>query len=338
MKQDGTECHLLRTKDADIADACEKHFKMARERTSTAVKYAPYKKRTGSSLLSARNDSVPRIKHHHHHHYQARHHHHQQHHHQPAAQPGWRGVPGFSCEKPISSGAQHRGACVGKREGRTVFTKLSKDCNELEVMKNILQSCRVHGQDACRNLVTLVDGPQSCTFEGPYLIMDAANSGDLYKFIANTQKPGVDLRRAIIHGVNQGLTYLHNQARHVHCDIKPENILLHNDGQGLLAKISDFGTVVPVGHRQQACTPVYCTSVLYGAPAMPARDMFALVLIAYEMYRWNETPLRITVTRGNEFLSPETIQTLDHAFSRAVTLEFFPSARGPVALQSFLGA
>ena len=67
MKQDGTECHLLRTADADMADACEKHFQMsrgtptsvARKQTSTAVKYEPYKKRTGSKL-SARNDSVPR--------------------------------------------------------------------------------------------------------------------------------------------------------------------------------------------------------------------------------------------------------------------------------------
>ena len=67
MKQDGKECHLLRTADAEMGDACEKHFQMsrgtptsvARKQTSTAVEREPYKKRTGSRL-SARNDSVPR--------------------------------------------------------------------------------------------------------------------------------------------------------------------------------------------------------------------------------------------------------------------------------------
>ena len=63
MKQDGTECHLLR--DADMAYACKKHFHLspetpisvARQQTFTvgrqhrkedAVKYKPYKTRTGS--------------------------------------------------------------------------------------------------------------------------------------------------------------------------------------------------------------------------------------------------------------------------------------------------
>ena len=67
MKQHGTECHLLRTADADMAYPCEKHFQtspgtpisVARKQTSTAVKYEPYKKKTGSKL-SARNASVPR--------------------------------------------------------------------------------------------------------------------------------------------------------------------------------------------------------------------------------------------------------------------------------------
>ena len=68
--KDGTECHLLRTVDADMAYACEKHFQMspgtpisvARQQTSNRHRkeHKPYK-RTGSKLpLLARNDSVPR--------------------------------------------------------------------------------------------------------------------------------------------------------------------------------------------------------------------------------------------------------------------------------------
>ena len=53
MKQDGTECGLLRNVNPDMADACEKYFtsvaqQRRQHRKEHAVKYEPYKTRTGS--------------------------------------------------------------------------------------------------------------------------------------------------------------------------------------------------------------------------------------------------------------------------------------------------
>ena len=241
------------------------------------------------------------------------------------------GVPDFSCEAPITSGAQHRGVCVGKRQGRPVFTKLSKDCEKLATMRHILQSCRAQAQrSAGRNLITLIDGPAECRPPGPYLVMDVANRGDLYRFIVNPKRTEAGYRSApvIVSGIHQGLTYLHH-IKYVHCDVKPANILLHDEGRTMMAKIGDFGTVVPIGKQQPMCTPVYSTAEMVESPAAPARDLFAFVLIIYEMSKWYESPLRIAyLGKRNEHLHPDSIKTLDDALSRIARQQMFPSAGG----------
>ena len=119
----------------------------------------------------------------------------------------------------------------------------------------------------------------------------------------------------------------------VHYDIKPENIPLHDEGGTMVAKISDFGTVVPIGNQQRTCTLVYSTAEMVESPAAPARDLFAFVLIIYEMCKWYESPLRIAyVGERNEHLHPDTIKTLDGAFSQIAMQQMFPSAGEAVTL------
>lgn len=74
--------------------------------------------------------------------------------------------------------------------------------------------------------------------------MDWAQGGDIYSFIKpNSSKKGLFLHsgepgiRFILGCVVLGLQYLH-QHHIVYCDLKPENLLIFEDGY---VKLGDFG-------------------------------------------------------------------------------------------------
>ncbi|KAK1642534.1 hypothetical protein QYE76_060339 [Lolium multiflorum] len=98
------------------------------------------------------------------------------------------------------------------------------------------------------------------------LVYEFMKNGSLDSFLfshggdANASKPTMpwSTRFAVAVGTARGITYLHEECRDciVHCDIKPENILLdehHN------AKVSDFGLaklINPKDHRHRTLTSV----------------------------------------------------------------------------------
>ncbi|XP_048331570.2 G-type lectin S-receptor-like serine/threonine-protein kinase At5g35370 [Ziziphus jujuba] len=81
------------------------------------------------------------------------------------------------------------------------------------------------------------------------LVFEFMNKGSLEKILFGT---GLVLewkeRLKIVLGIAKGLAYLHSGCQHkiIHCDIKPENILLHGEGS---AKISDFGMSKLLDHH-----------------------------------------------------------------------------------------
>ncbi|KAH9474525.1 putative serine/threonine-protein kinase pXi [Psilocybe cubensis] len=85
---------------------------------------------------------------------------------------------------------------------------------------------------------------------GEGIVMELASQGSLQLYLSNRLKwnPLLDVEldsRQIIFQVCNGLEYIHSQ-NIVHCDIKPENILLTSDTPPV-AKISDFGSAYGVG-------------------------------------------------------------------------------------------
>ncbi|XP_058723448.1 G-type lectin S-receptor-like serine/threonine-protein kinase LECRK1 [Vicia villosa] len=72
------------------------------------------------------------------------------------------------------------------------------------------------------------------------LVYELMSNGTLARFLFTPLKPNWNQRVHIIIGIARGLVYLHEECctQIIHCDIKPQNILLDDDYN---AKISDFG-------------------------------------------------------------------------------------------------
>jgi len=87
--------------------------------------------------------------------------------------------------------------------------------------------------------------------------------------------------------VAEALNYAHAKGV-IHCDIKPENILIDDQG---VAKVADFGvaetvsrTLTPQQAREFMGTVAYLApEVLQGGAPSPASDIYSLGLMLYEM-------------------------------------------------------
>ncbi|KAL6200675.1 hypothetical protein ACLB2K_030456 [Fragaria x ananassa] len=97
---------------------------------------------------------------------------------------------------------------------------------------------RAIGRTNHRNLVQLLG---YCN-EGQHrvLVYEFMSNGTLASFLFGEARPNWFQRRQIALGVSKGLLYLHEEcsSQIVHCDIKPQNILLDDS---FTARISDFG-------------------------------------------------------------------------------------------------
>jgi serine/threonine protein kinase len=123
-----------------------------------------------------------------------------------------------------------------------------------------------------------------------FLVMQLIKGENLRAMIRHN---GMDfeLVAAIVRQAGQALTAAHEQGI-IHCDLKPENIMLQDLGEGQYqVKIVDFG-VAKVKNSQVVDAPLGTSvagSAFYMAPEQyegrpcPASDVFALGVIAYEM-------------------------------------------------------
>ncbi|CAL5068430.1 unnamed protein product [Urochloa decumbens] len=107
-----------------------------------------------------------------------------------------------------------------------------------ETDKEFTMEVETIGHTLHKNLVQLL----GFCYEGTerLLVYPFMPNGSLTKFLFSGMRPSWDLRVDISHGIARGLLYLHDECgkQIIHCDIKPENILLDHN---FIAKISDFG-------------------------------------------------------------------------------------------------
>lgn len=80
----------------------------------------------------------------------------------------------------------------------------------------------------------------------PYIVFEYANGGNLRQFLKRSSSLGT-LRFEIADMILEALQYLHEEAYLMHCNLKPENILIFVDAHNRIAnlKLTDFGIVPP---------------------------------------------------------------------------------------------
>ncbi|GFE71183.1 serine/threonine-protein kinase [Chroococcus sp. FPU101] len=124
---------------------------------------------------------------------------------------------------------------------------------------------------------------------GRYLVMDYCEGGTLRELMESGQQLTLQLILKLIQDILSALVHAHRN-KIIHCDIKPENILLKITPTGYLAKLSDFGIAKWTEELlQPSQTGGYTGSPAYMAPERfygkysAASDLYAVGILLYEL-------------------------------------------------------
>lgn len=117
-----------------------------------------------------------------------------------------------------------------------------------------------------------------------YLVLEYCEGGTLRSLMADG---GLSLtqRLSLLIQVLEGLAFAHSH-QVVHCDLKPENLLLRPMGRGWQIKISDFGISRLVGEHSanpQGGSPAYMAPEQFSGQTSPQSDLYAVGVIMYEL-------------------------------------------------------
>lgn len=133
--------------------------------------------------------------------------------------------------------------------------------------------------------------------EGPnwLLVYEFMSNGSLTNFLFSNPRPDWNQRAQIAFGIARGLMYLHEECgtQIIHCDIKPQNILLDNF---YTAKISDFGLAKLLKTNQTQTTTDIRGTKGYVAPEW-FRDMVLTAKV--DVYSFGVLLLEIICCRNN---------------------------------------
>jgi serine/threonine protein kinase len=134
------------------------------------------------------------------------------------------------------------------------------------------------------NIVTVYDVGQDG--DRHYIVMEYVDGQDLKTLIRRKGRLHVDEALDIAIQVSAGVGHAH-KAGIVHCDIKPQNVLVTNDGR---AKVADFGIARALSESGVTESETVWGSPLYfspeqaaGAPPSPASDVYSIGVVIYEM-------------------------------------------------------
>ena len=120
----------------------------------------------------------------------------------------------------------------------------------------------------------------------PFLVMELVEGGTLRELLAERGPMPPHAVAAVLRPVLGGLAAAH-RAGLVHRDVKPENVLISDEGE---VKIADFGLVRAVAAAGITSTSVILGTAAYLSPeqvrdgdASPRSDVYATGIVAYEL-------------------------------------------------------
>jgi serine/threonine-protein kinase len=141
-------------------------------------------------------------------------------------------------------------------------------------------------------LVSVYD--QGFDAQHPFLVMELVEGGTLRELLHERGPMPPHAVAAVLAPVLSGLAVAH-RAGLVHRDVKPENVLISDDGD---VKIADFGLVRAIAEAKITSTSVILGTAAYLSPeqvgtgdAGPRSDVYAVGVLAYELLT-GDTPFK----------------------------------------------
>lgn len=134
------------------------------------------------------------------------------------------------------------------------------------------------------NVVTVYDVGQDGDHH--YIVMEYVRGQDLKTLIRQRGRLNVEEALSIAIQIASGVGHAH-KAGVVHCDVKPQNVLVTSDGR---AKVTDFGIARALSESGLTESETVWGSPLYfapeqaaGEPPSPASDVYSIGVVMYEM-------------------------------------------------------
>jgi serine/threonine-protein kinase len=215
--------------------------------------------------------------------------------------------------------------------GRLVAIKLLREryAGDPHFVQRFRQEAQAAAHLNHPNIVTIYDVGQDVVNgrERHYIVMELVEGQDLKQALrgraANgrpfTIEEAVDAARQVCEGVG----YAHRRGL-VHCDLKPQNVMLTADGQ---AKVTDFGiarayTAIPNTDERAdvvwGSPQYYAPEQAAGAPPTPASDVYSIGVMLYEMLAGqlpfeSSDPLRLA--QMHQMMPPPSLCTLNPSVS-----------------------
>ena len=159
-------------------------------------------------------------------------------------------------------------------------------------------------------LVAVYD--QGIDGQHPFLVMELVEGGTLRELLVERGPMPPHAVAAVLRPVLGGLAVAHHEGL-VHRDVKPENVLISDDGE---VKIADFGLVRAIAEAKITSTSVILGTAAYLSPeqvstgdAGPASDVYAVGILTYELLTGTtpftgDTALTVAYQRMDQDVAP----------------------------------
>jgi serine/threonine protein kinase len=161
---------------------------------------------------------------------------------------------------------------------------------------------------------------------GRYIVMDYCQGGTLRQLLESKVELSLLEKLGLVLGTLEGLEHIH-QHHIIHCDLKPDNILLDVTAQSWIAKIADFGIarflepLAAPNYSGETGSPAYMAPERFYGRFSVETDLYAVGVLLYELVTGHRPfagmPLDVMKAHLNQPLRiPKSIPTVLKAVIR----------------------
>ena len=183
---------------------------------------------------------------------------------------------------------------VGEGQFGRVFCAVHQETGHLVALKELDRQIPTHKFLRELRFLLSLQHPNIVTCQalehtptGRYLVMDYCEGGTLRNLMESEVQLSLVQSLKLIADVLRGLEHAHSRGI-IHCDIKPENILLSLHTKGWIARISDFGVArltqeLGSDNLGDTGSPAYMAPERFYGQYLPSSDLYAVGVMMFEL-------------------------------------------------------